>query len=142
MTDQIEIQPCNLLDSVIRPPGSKSITNRALICAALAAGPSRLTGALDSEDTQVMVKALQQLGLNVTTQPQDSIIEIDGCGGRFPNQNADLFVGNSGTTIRFLSAALATTDGNYTNRAPQVCIRDQLRQRRNHCHGCGRYQRQ
>ena len=63
MVDAIAIQPTGPIRGSIRPPGSKSITNRALVCAALADGRSTLTGALESEDTQVMVESLGRLGL-------------------------------------------------------------------------------
>ncbi|MCA9142470.1 MAG: 3-phosphoshikimate 1-carboxyvinyltransferase [Planctomycetaceae bacterium] len=113
MPDQIEIIPTGPLNTSIRPPGSKSITNRALICAGLAAGKSRLTGALDSEDTGVMVAALQTLGLDVTHDQSNSIIHVTGCGGVLPNDRADLNIENSGTTIRFLTAMLAACRGQF-----------------------------
>ncbi|MEO8494478.1 MAG: 3-phosphoshikimate 1-carboxyvinyltransferase [Planctomycetota bacterium] len=113
MSDQIEITPTGPLNASIRPPGSKSITNRALICAALADGQSVLTGALESEDTGVMVAALQQLGLQVTHDTSRSTIRITGCGGELPNDQADLDIANSGTTIRFLTAMLAACRGNF-----------------------------
>jgi 3-phosphoshikimate 1-carboxyvinyltransferase len=101
------------LNAVVRPPGSKSITNRALVCAALAAGDSILHGALDSDDTRVMVDSLQRLGLEVQQDLASATIAVAGCGGRWPRREADLFVGNSGTTIRFLTAMLAIGDGQY-----------------------------
>ena len=71
----------------VRVPGSKSLTNRALIVAALADGPSTLTGALDSDDTRVMVEALQALGIAVEHDPATAtIIEVEGCGGQIPGQ--------------------------------------------------------
>jgi 3-phosphoshikimate 1-carboxyvinyltransferase len=91
----------------IRPPGSKSITNRALACAAVADGPSTLIGALDSDDVEVMVEALKKLGLHVVHDRAARTIEVNGGGGRFPASAADLFIGNSGTTVRFLAAVLA-----------------------------------
>ena len=69
MTKQIEIKPVGPVEASIRPPGSKSITNRALILAALAEGEVTLEGALWSEDTQVMVEALQKLGYSIEVQP-------------------------------------------------------------------------
>ncbi|HZZ71667.1 MAG TPA: 3-phosphoshikimate 1-carboxyvinyltransferase [Pirellulales bacterium] len=113
MTDSIAILPCGPVRGVIRPPGSKSITNRALACAALAEGESRLTGALDSEDTQVMVDSLRRLGIAVQHDPEQAALTIAGCGGRIPNQGAELFVGNSGTTIRFLTALVALGAGTF-----------------------------
>lgn len=104
---QLEIQPCGPLVGTIRPPGSKSITNRALLCAALADGSSRLRGALDSEDTRVMSQALRQLGIGVQANADGSELTVTGCGGRIPAVSADLHLANSGTSIRFLTA-LAT----------------------------------
>ena len=84
MTEKIEIEPRGPLHASIRPPGSKSITNRALVCAALADGRSTLVGALDSEDTRVMIDALRTLGLEVTHDPQAATIRVIGCDGRIP----------------------------------------------------------
>src|SRR4029078_7205786 len=95
------------LDASMRPPGSKSITNRALVCAALAKGARLLSGALDSEDTQVMIDALQSLGVPVKVYPDGDVLLVEGCGGRIPNASADIYVSNSGTTVRFVSALLA-----------------------------------
>lgn len=97
----------------IRPPGSKSITNRAIICAALADGRSELSGVLDSEDTSVMIEAWQQLGLQVDHNKATHTLVIDGGAGKTPIKNAELFVANSGTTIRFLTAALAACAGRF-----------------------------
>ncbi len=94
-------------------PGSKSITNRALICAALAKGESFLTGVLESEDTQVMVEAWQALGVDIDWDLQAETLKIKGCAGQPPKDTGDLFIANSGTSIRFLTAALAATQGNY-----------------------------
>src|SRR3954468_8909343 len=97
----------------VRPPGSKSITNRALVCAALANGTSTLTGALDSEDTRVMIDCLQRLGIAVEAHDEGTTVTVHGCAGRIPAASADLFVGNSGTTIRFLTAMCALGHGTY-----------------------------
>lgn len=97
----------------IRPPGSKSITNRALVCAALADGTSTLRGALVSEDTHVMLDSLQRLGLRVESADGARTLIVYGCGGRLPVAEAELFVGNSGTTIRFLTAVCALGEGRY-----------------------------
>jgi 3-phosphoshikimate 1-carboxyvinyltransferase len=109
----IKVEPTGPLHARIRPPGSKSITNRALVCAALAAGTSTLRGALDSEDTQVMIQSLLQLGLTVDHDEQQCTINVSGCGGSLPVEKADLFVANSGTTIRFLTALVTLGRGEY-----------------------------
>ncbi len=97
----------------IRPPGSKSITNRALVCAALAAGESRLTGALDSQDTRVMVGGLKALGIDVEADWPRGVIRVAGCGGRPPASSASIDCAASGTTIRFLSAVCSLGHGTY-----------------------------
>jgi 3-phosphoshikimate 1-carboxyvinyltransferase len=95
----------------VRVPGSKSLTNRALPIAALAAGESVLTGALDCDDTRVMVAALQTLGIAVKHELHAASITVEGCAGRFPSQAAALNLANSGTSLRFLTATLATAAG-------------------------------
>ena len=110
--ETIEIRPLDgPLDAEIRPPGSKSLTNRALICAALAEGPSTLTGALDSEDTQVMVDGLRALGISVHEQTDRQTIEVRGTSGEIPAKFADVYVANSGTTVRFLTALVTLGNG-------------------------------
>ncbi len=99
-----EIEPSGPVEGSVRPPGSKSITNRALVCAALAQGESTLSGCLDSEDTRLMAEALRQLGIPIGTGPQPDVLRVHGQGGRLKPGNHDLFVGNSGTTVRFLTA--------------------------------------
>src|SRR5437660_11137231 len=83
----------------VRGPGSKSLTNRALIVAALADGPSTLTGALDSDDTRVMVDSLRRLGIAVEHDLAAATIRVAGCGGRIPVDAAELYVANSGTSL-------------------------------------------
>lgn len=104
--------PTGFVSASIRPPGSKSITNRAIVCAALADGTSHLTGVLDSEDTAVMIEAWQRLGLTLVHDPDSHSLIIVGRGGQTLPQ-CELFVGNSGTTIRFLTAALAACHGRF-----------------------------
>jgi 3-phosphoshikimate 1-carboxyvinyltransferase len=94
-------------------PGSKSITNRALLIAALADGPSTLTGALFSDDTRYMAGALNQLGILVRGDEAAERFEIEGGDGTFPAESGMLFVGNSGTTARFLTAALTLGYGTF-----------------------------
>lgn len=114
MTDERAIQPVGAINAEIRPPGSKSITNRALICAALAAGPSRLTGALDSEDTRVMIAALKAMGIDVRAEPSPETLLVQGSGGAIQvPQPLDLYIANSGTSIRFLTAMVATAQGEF-----------------------------
>lgn len=97
----------------VRVPGSKSLTNRALVVAALARGRSVLTGALDSEDTRMMIRGLQALGIPVEHDPAAGRIVVEGQGGRVPAPRAELFLGNSGTSLRFLAAMAALGRGTY-----------------------------
>jgi 3-phosphoshikimate 1-carboxyvinyltransferase len=114
VTSSIEIRPVTLpLDASIRPPVSKSLTNRALVCAALAEGTSNLRGALDSEDTRVMIEALRALGISIVEQQDRQSLHVTGCGGRIPASSADLYVANSGTTVRFLTALVSLGHGTY-----------------------------
>jgi len=83
------------------------------MCAALARGRSTLNGALDSEDTQVLVESLRRLGIRVDVDVANHTIVVDGCDGRIPAAHADLFVGNSGTTVRFLTALLTLAHGTF-----------------------------
>ena len=113
MSDSIEILPTGPLRATIRPPGSKSITNRALVCAALARGESLLSGALESDDTRVMLEGLRQLGVQLDHDTIARTIRVSGCGGRPPAAAAELTLGNSGTTVRFLTAVAALGHGVY-----------------------------
>ena len=97
----------------IRVPGSKSLTNRAVLCAAMAQGRSVLTGVLESEDTLVMVEAWKQLGLRIDWDRERCEMVVEGCGGQPPIDQGSLFIANSGTSIRFLTAALAASQGRY-----------------------------
>lgn len=106
--DPLEIQTVEgPITARVRPPGSKSLTNRALVCAALADGESTLTGALVSDDTHVMIDGLSRLGVPIDVTDLGTTLRVAGAGGAVPAMEADLFIGNSGTTVRFLTA-LAT----------------------------------
>ncbi len=101
--------PNRPLSGRVSPPGSKSITNRALLLAALAKGTSRLTGALKSKDTVLMARALREMGVTVEEPDATSFLVIST--GRLAPPNAPLFLGNAGTATRFLTAAVATIKG-------------------------------
>ena len=92
-------------------PGSKSISNRVLLLAALAEGKTEIHHLLDSDDTGRMLEALEALG--VTIERRDSHCVVTGVGGRFATAKADLFLGNAGTAIRPLTAVLALAGGSY-----------------------------
>lgn len=107
----LPIRPSGPIHGSIRPPGSKSITNRALVCAALARGESTLTGALESEDTLVMIDSLGRLGIRVDPSAQGRTLRVSGCGGAIPAHGAELYVANSGTSMRFLAALVTLGRG-------------------------------
>ncbi|MDO9559104.1 MAG: 3-phosphoshikimate 1-carboxyvinyltransferase [Syntrophales bacterium] len=98
----IEIHPVGQLKAAVSVPGSKSYTQRALVTAALAAGTSRLRNALFSEDTSYLTDALGDLGAGIRVEGDDLI--VTGTGGRIANPQKELFVGNNGTALRFLTA--------------------------------------
>ena len=126
----MEIQPSGPVRGSIRPPGSKSLTNRAMVCAALAGGESLLTGALDSADTCVMAEALGKLGVFIDHDPERRTIRVRGCSGRIAAGSADLFVADSGTSMRFLTPLVALGRGTFridgTPRMRQRPIEDLL----------------
>ncbi len=97
----------------VQLPGSKSITNRALLLAALADGVTTLENALFSDDTHYMMEALRALGFTVQSSSQTKRVSIHGLSGRIPNPQADLFIGNAGTAARFLTAMLTIGQGKY-----------------------------
>jgi 3-phosphoshikimate 1-carboxyvinyltransferase len=129
MSDPLLIQPVSgPVHGSVRPPGSKSLTNRALIVAAMAEGQSRLTGLLDSTDTQVMLESLHRLGIEVRHDRAECVAEIMGCAGKPPATEADLWLENSGTSIRFLTALCTLGNGTFrldgNERMRQRPIRD------------------
>jgi len=110
----IEILPvAGPVHGSIRPPGSKSITNRAFILAALANGRTTLTGVLDSQDTRVMAESLRRLSLGVEQDLNGKSAVIEGAGGAPPVAGADLWLENSGTSIRFLAALCTLGQGRF-----------------------------
>ena len=112
MLDPLPIPPIRgKIDATLALPGSKSITNRALILAALSVGQTRLDGALFSRDTKIMLTALGDLGFKFVTNEAALTIEIDGLGGAIPNGEAVIDVGNAGTAARFLTAFVASKAG-------------------------------
>jgi 3-phosphoshikimate 1-carboxyvinyltransferase len=114
-TDRLEILPYTSpnLRSRVRVPGSKSLTNRALIIAALAEGKTQLSGALDSQDTQVLIRALNAVGIPTHHNPEEFTIDVVGQAGSIPVASANLDLANSGTSLRFLTAMLALGHGKF-----------------------------
>jgi len=110
----LRITPINhSLNATVRVPGSKSLTNRALLIAALADGKTHLTNTLFSDDSRYFAKALQTLGFDVQPDEQNFSMTVTGLGGKIPATKAELFIGNAGTAARFLSAFLTLGNGEY-----------------------------
>jgi 3-phosphoshikimate 1-carboxyvinyltransferase len=101
------------LSATVRVPGSKSLTNRALLVSSLAEGTTRLTNALFSDDSCYFAKALQALGFDVQLDEARQEMTVTGLGGNLPVREAELFVGNAGTAARFLTAFLTLGRGEY-----------------------------
>lgn len=119
MTDYpsyIDLKPVMHVGGIVRLPGSKSISNRTLLLSAMAKGTTRIMDLLASDDTQVMLDALTILGVKwIQTEGTQNFV-VEGANGAFPVKQAELFMGNAGTAIRPLTAALATMEGDYTLR--------------------------
>lgn len=109
----LDLQPAMHAKGVVRLPGSKSISNRTLLLAALAQGTTHIRDLLASDDTHVMLMALQKLGVKWEQIGESQDYIVHGVDGSFPAHQADLFMGNAGTAIRPLTAALAVTGGDY-----------------------------
>ncbi len=116
--EHLDLPPLLGAGGELRLPGSKSISNRVLLLAALAEGVTELHGLLDSDDTRVMLDALRGLGVRVDGAPgvDAGVVRVHGCAGRLPGTRADLFLGNAGTAVRPLTAALALLGGDYLLR--------------------------
>ena len=116
--EQLTLPAASRAEGVIKLPGSKSISNRTLLLAALANGATEIRDLLVSDDTARMLEALEKLGIKIE-KLSGTDWRVHGCGGQFPNKgspnkNAELFLGNAGTAFRPLTAALALSGGHYT----------------------------
>ena len=107
----LDLGPFSRASGTVRLPGSKSISNRVLLLAALAEGETTITNLLDSDDTRVMLDALEKLGVRLKREGDTCV--VTGTRGAFTARTADLFLGNAGTAVRPLTAALAVNGGNY-----------------------------
>src|SRR5512146_1993611 len=108
----LELPPLISARGTVRLPGSKSISNRVLLLAALSDGVTEVRDLLKSDDTDRMLDALRTLGVGVESLG-DNAYRVTGCGGNFPVKEAKLFLGNAGTAFRPLTAALALSGGSY-----------------------------
>jgi 3-phosphoshikimate 1-carboxyvinyltransferase len=107
----LDLAPIRRASGTVKLPGSKSISNRVLLLAALASGETRLHDLLDSDDTRVMLETLRKLGIGVRAEGGATV--VTGAGGIFPVKTAELFLGNAGTAFRPMTAALALCGGEY-----------------------------
>ena len=105
--DSLELKAARRAAGTVRLPGSKSISNRVLLLAALARGETEVLGLLDADDTRVMRAALSRLGVSFNNN------SVKGVAGPFPVKKAELFLGNAGTAFRPLTAALSLSGGEY-----------------------------
>ncbi len=105
----------------VEVPGSKSITNRALLLAALTEGTVCLDGVLFSDDSRYFLRSLQSLGFRVDIREETCQVTVKGCGGRIPVSEGEIYVGSAGTAARFLTAMLGVSDGVWRIQAsPQM----------------------
>ncbi|WP_386689955.1 3-phosphoshikimate 1-carboxyvinyltransferase [Lonepinella sp. MS14437] len=111
--EKITLNPISRIEGTINLPGSKSLSNRTLLLAALAKGTTKVTNLLDSDDVRYMLNALKQLGVNYHLSEDKSVCEVQGLGGAFQWQSGlALFLGNAGTAMRPLTAALCLANPN------------------------------
>jgi 3-phosphoshikimate 1-carboxyvinyltransferase len=115
-TPALTLAPLRAAQGAVALPGSKSISNRTLLLAALADGATTLHGLLAADDTARMLEALATLGVRIDHDAATAVARVQGCGGRFPVAHADLFLGNAGTAFRPLTAVLAMQGGDYAVR--------------------------
>ncbi|WP_299805171.1 3-phosphoshikimate 1-carboxyvinyltransferase [uncultured Shewanella sp.] len=113
--NQLRLEPIKKVSGTINIPGSKSISNRALLLATLAEGTTTLTNLLDSDDIRYMLASLKQLGVNYRLSENNTVCELDGLAGPLnASEDQTLFLGNAGTAMRPLCAALTLGQGNFT----------------------------
>lgn len=112
--ESLTLQPINKVNGEVNLPGSKSVSNRALLLAALASGTTRLTNLLDSDDIRHMLNALSKLGVSYRLSDDKTVCEVEGLGKPFQaTQALELFLGNAGTAMRPLAAALCLGEGEF-----------------------------
>jgi len=112
--ENLRLEPIKEISGHVKLPGSKSLSNRILLLAALAEGTTTVRNLLDSDDIRYMVGALKVLGIQLEENWEAGEMVVHGCGGAFPVQGAELFLGNAGTAMRPLTAAVAAAGrGNF-----------------------------
>ena len=113
MQQYLDLQPVSRMTGSVRLPGSKSISNRILLLAALARGDTRIEGLLEADDVDRMLGALQALGISLERVDEQGVTIVHGAAGAFPVKHAALSLGNAGTAFRPLTAVLAFSGGDY-----------------------------
>ena len=112
--ESLTLQPIKSIDGEVNLPGSKSVSNRALLLAALSEGTTTLTNLLDSDDIKHMLNALKSLGIRYQLSEDKTICVVEGVGKAFVTEQAkELFLGNAGTAMRPLAAALTLSQGEF-----------------------------
>ena len=111
--EHLDLAPIARAEGSIVLPGSKSISNRTLLLAALAEGVTEVLGLLDSDDVTVMLAALDQLGVRIQRHGDSRDFTVSGVAGPFPVKSGNFFLGNAGTAFRPLTAALALSGGDF-----------------------------
>lgn len=111
--DRLEMKPHGPIRLTVRPPGSKSIACRTLVCAALAEGESLLEGLPDNEDVRAMIESLRRIGVEIKLDRAENLFRVVGCGGCFAANDIELDIADSGATARFFTAMTATGHGVY-----------------------------
>ena len=111
--EQLRLEPISRVNGTVTLPGSKSLSNRILLLAALASGTTVVENLLDSDDIRHMLGALKLLGVNVTLNEERTVATVEGVGGVFKTPSEPLFLGNAGTAYRPLTAVLAAVSGEY-----------------------------
>ena len=112
--EQLVLNPISRVNGEISLPGSKSLSNRILLLSALSRGVTQVYNLLESDDTSRMIDSLQRLGVGLELSRSNTVCRVQGLGGPFPTQQTELFLGNSGTTMRSICAALCLGEGEFT----------------------------
>ena len=112
--EQLVLNPISRVNGEISLPGSKSLSNRILLLSALSRGVTQVYNLLESDDTSRMIDSLQRLGVGLELSRNNTVCRVQGLGGPFPTQQTKLFLGNSGTTMRSICAALCLGEGEFT----------------------------
>jgi len=117
----VKVHPVGPVEAIVRPPGSKSLINRYLLCTSLADGQSTLRGAALSDDALRMIEGLRELEIRVELREDANVIEVHGCHGQIPATSAEIDAGSAGTAMRFLTALACLGHGSYRlNGSPRM----------------------